>query len=656
MTGTYKLLDPIRIGNKISKNRIVMPAMECRMNTFDGSPAQSMIDYLEARAKGGTGVIIVENTFVDDRESRSSLNSSGLYSDHQIASKAPLAEAIRSWGAIAIIQLSHGGRQCMATATGLECVAPSPIPCAVTRRMPRELTIEEITRIENAFADAAVRAKKAGFDGVEIHGAHGYLISTFLSPYSNKRTDVYGGSYEGRRRMPMETVSKVREKVGKDFIVGYRINVDDGLGKKGLQPAEACRFISEIEDDIDYVNCSAGFYESGPFSTILTMYEPTGKIVYLAAEMKKYVKRIPVIAVGALNAEQGEAVLKAGKSDLVAFGRQLIAEPELVRKITEGRTEDIRPCCRANEGCSSGFDIGYPMRCELNPSVGREKKYSFRLVRNPKRVTVIGGGPAGMEAARIFGILGHQVILLEKTGRLGGHLYEASLPAFKDRTKAVLEWQIGQLAKSRVLVETNTDATPEKILLTKPDIVVIAVGSEYTVPSVKGKDRGIYALEALENPDRIPKKVVVIGGGLVGIETAMHLAEQKPRDVVVIEMTDTLAPGMDGNAWRAMMRRLEKDGIKVLLSHKLTEITKKTVLCETPDGGKTEIPADCVIFAIGLTARNALREAYASLGVPVIAIGDCVQARNLRTCFDEAWRVAFQMSEFYAGEKIENML
>ena len=386
----YMMLDSIRIGGKIMKNRIAMAPMECRLNTVDGSPTQLMIDYYEARAKGGVGMIIVENTFVDCRASRSSVASSGLCSGHQIAAKALLAEAIRDHGALAILQLSHGGRQANKEATGQMCVAPSPIPCKVMRRVPKELSISEIEEIEDAFAVAALRAKKAGFDGVEVHGAHGYLLCEFLSPYTNKRTDHYGGSYENRSRMPKEVIRKVRESVGRDFIVGYRISVDEFLGSAGLRPAESCRFIAEVQDGIDYVNCSAGNYETGPFAITNSTYEPQGKLIPLAAKMKQRVK-IPVMAVGSLDARLGEKALQDGYADIVAFGRQLIADPNFANKIYEGRIDDIRPCCRGNEGCSSGFDIGYPMRCELNPAAGQEKRYRIRKTDIPKRIVVVGG-------------------------------------------------------------------------------------------------------------------------------------------------------------------------------------------------------------------------------------------------------------------------
>ncbi len=641
----FKLLEPIQIGRRTVKNRIVMPPMECRFNTVDGSPTQLMVDYYEARAKGGTGMIIVENTFVDDLESRSSAASSGLYNDHQISAKAVLAEAIKEHGALALIQLSHGGRQASLAATGLECVAPSPIPCKVTGRMPRELTECEIKRIENDFARAAVRAKKAGFDGVEIHGAHGYLLMEFLSPYTNKRTDKYGGSFENRMRMPKEVVQKVRESVGRDFIIGFRISVDEYIGNEGLLPRESCAFITEIQELIDYVHCSAGNYETEPFCLTCSTYEPMGKLIPLADEMKKHVS-IPVIAVGSFDARLGEDVLRSCKADMAAFGRQHIAEPEFAKKLYEGRIDDIRPCCRANEGCTSGFANGYPIRCELNPAVGRERRFELKKAEKKKRVVVIGGGCAGMEAARVADRMGHDVTLLEKSDRFGGHLIEAVVPPFKNKTADALKWLIRQVQNSGIKAELNADTSPERIVSLNPDAVILAVGSKYATPPVKGVEHAVYADDALLHQEKTGKNVVVIGGGLVGVETALTLAENRGANVSIVEMLGGLSYNMDGNARRAMLKRIEMDGIRVFCSTTVSEIRHASVVCKGIGEETTEIPSDTTVIAVGLKADSNEVEKYSALGIKTIKIGDCKQARSISKCLYEAWCAAFELNTY----------
>ena len=642
MLKKWEIMTEIKIGHRTARNRIMMPAMESRLSTVDGSPTQTMIDYYEARAKGGTGIIVVENTFVDAKESRSSLASSGFYSDHHIALKAPLAEAIKDHGALALIQLAHGGRQAEAAATGLTCVAPSAIPSNAVQRMPRELSIPEIEEIEDAFAQAALRAKKAGFDGVEIHGAHGYLISTFLSPLANQRSDIYGGSFENRTRLPRNIIRKIRETVGYDFIVGIKINVDDYI-EGGFRPAESTQFIAEVQNDLDYVSCSSGDYEVGYQCQICSTYQPKAKTTYLAKEMKKHVD-IPVVALGSLDATLAEETLKNGDADITALGRQLIADPEVANKLAEGRLSDIRPCCRGHEGCISGFEAGFPLRCELNPSVGREKKYTIRKTDDPKKIVVIGGGCAGMEAARVADLMGHSVVLLEKDDKLGGHLNEATVPPFKDRTYEALQWQINQLEKGKAAVVLNTDATVQTVMAYKPDVVIVAVGSKYINPKFIGEDKAIFADEALFNQSSVGKRVIVIGGGLVGCETAMTLKENDPgRDVTIVEMLGEVALNLEGfNAKPAILWRLAEDGVKILTSHKVMEIGDGGIVAENDQGKRVELPADTVIIALGLQARTEEAEQFSDLGAKTVKIGDCVQARRIFDCYEEAWRAVFQ--------------
>jgi len=376
----------------------VLPPMETRLNMPNGDVTREMIDYYAERAGGGAAALIVENTFIDDKESRSSLISSGLYSDHLIAGKNLLAEAIQDGGALAILQLSHGGRQAIEAATGLQPVAPSAIACKVIGRMPRALEIDEIEVIEDAFADAAERAQKAGFDGVEIHGAHGYLIFSFLSPYSNIREDSYGGSVENRARFARNILRKVRKRVGEDFIVGFRISGTDFI-PGGFSLDMACETVPMLEKYIDYIHVSGGIYETSSFGSIVPLYGPMGGLIEHAAAVKKCAQ-IPVIAVGSLDVPLGEKALRDGKADIVALGRAMIADPDIANKIEQGREEDIRPCFRGHEGCLSRFPAGCTIRCEVNPACGREREYKMQKAAEPKRVLIAGGGLAGMEAAR----------------------------------------------------------------------------------------------------------------------------------------------------------------------------------------------------------------------------------------------------------------
>ena len=394
-------MEPIQVGSYTLKNRIVMAPMETRLCTPIGDTTQQMCDYYAERAKGGTAMIIVENTFVDSKASRSSISSSGLNTDHLIAGKFYLAQAIKENGAVAILQLSHGGIQASGAAVpGMECVGPSAKPSGFVGRMPRALEVEEIQEIEDAFAAAAFRAKCAGFDGIEIHGAHGYLICSFLSPYTNLRTDEYGGTREKRMTFLKNIIRKVREKVGYEFIVGLRISGHEYVDG-GLTSEDTCAIGLAVEDEVDYIHVSVGNYETMANWMISPMYRPEGAIVDLASAIKKVVTKAKVITVNALNPELGEKALENGDADLIAFGRPLIADPYLANKVKEGRYEDVRPCMRGHEGCITSFFAGHPIRCEVNAQAGREKEFKPYKVSEPKHIVVVGGGMAGMEAARV---------------------------------------------------------------------------------------------------------------------------------------------------------------------------------------------------------------------------------------------------------------
>ena len=639
----WKLLEPVTVGTISLRNRIVMPPMESRLSRPDGSVTRAMIDYYAERAKGGVGAIIIENTFVDDKESRSSLSSSGLYNDHMIAGKSELAEAIKANGAAALIQIGHGGRQCHPEATGRQPVAPSAIPCKVVRVMPREITLDEIETIQNAFAEAARRAKQAGFDGVEIHGAHGYLICTFLSPYTNKRTDRYGGSLASRALFPLEIVEKVRFKVGDDFIVGYRMSADEYI-PGGLTLEETSQFARMLETaGVDYVHVSGGIYESG-HHTVPPIYMERAHLVHLAEGIKKLVS-IPVITVGAHDVYTAEKALQEGKADLVAIGRGLIADPELPNKIAAGRIDDIRPCIRGNEGCLSRSDTGETMRCEVNPACGREGKFKILPAAKKKSIMIVGGGIAGLEAGRLAALRGHEVTLIEKEERLGGHLIEASVPKFKENTRQLLNWAINQVHKGGVNLQLNTEATPSLIKQAKPDVLIIAVGSTFIIPPVPGSDRAcaLTADNVLLGKQAVGDRVVVVGAGLIGCETALYLSDELKKKVTIVEMLTEMLVGVQEMCQMALKERLQEAGVERHLGWHLDEITDKGILCTDRSWRQHALEADTVVLATGLGARKEARERFRGLVPEVYVIGDCFQARKIYHCFEDAWRIALKV-------------
>ncbi|ATW27691.1 FAD-dependent oxidoreductase [Candidatus Formimonas warabiya] len=640
-----KLWTPIQVGSYTFKNRIVMAPMETRLSTPEGDTTKEMCDYYAERAKGGAAAIIVENTFVDTIAARSSLVSSGLYSDHLIAGKFKLAEAIKDNGAVAILQISHGGIQASAGAVpGVQCVGPSPVASKVVGRMPRELSIEEIEAIEDAFAQAARRAKQAGFDGVEIHGAHGYLICSFLSPYTNKRTDKYGGSFENRARFPINIIRKIREQVGPNFLVGYRLSGEEKV-EGGLTIKDTCGFGQMIEDQVDYIHVSVGIYETMATWMISPLYCPQAPIVDLASAMKKAVTKTKVIAVNALNAELGEKALENDDADLIAYGRALLADPQLPNKIKSGRFEDILPCMRGHEGCISLFFAGCPIRCEVNPPAGREGTYQICEARQKKNVVVVGGGLAGMEAARVAELYGHKVTLIEMSNMLGGHFIEATIPKFKAEARGVLEWERTQIAKSGVNVMMNTEATSELVKELQPDALIIAVGSDYILPEIPGIEAAIGAETALMEPEKVGVKAIVIGGGLVGAETALYLG-QMGKEVTILEQLDLIVPEDEPLSQIAIGVELETAKVKIQTGAKVVNIAKDGATYKDKDGNHHEVEADTVIAAFGLGARKAVAAKFDGIcsDSSTFIIGDAVKGRKIFDCMHEAWKAVRKIS------------
>lgn len=635
MDKAWKLMEPIQVGSYTFKNRIVMPPMESRLSTVDGDVTQEMCDYYAERAKGGVGAIVVENTFVDSIAARSSLRSSGISLDHHVAGKYRLAEAIKQNGSVAIIQLSHGGLQAKITAVpGQDCLAPSAVASQFVKRMPRPLTVEEIVGIEDAFAAAAVRARDAGFDGVEIHGAHGYLICSFFSPYTNKRTDEYGGSRENRCRFAMNIIKKVRERVGYDFIVGLRISGAEYVDG-GLTIEDTTAYGKMLEDYIDYIHVSVANYERMARWLIPPLYRPMGLIVDLASAMKKAVTKCKVITVNSLSVDIAEKALQNGDADMAAFGRALIADPYLPNKIKENRIEDIRPCMRGHEGCVSLFFTGAPMRCEVNAEVGREREYKIHKVEKPKKVVIVGGGMAGMEAARVANLYGHEVVLIEKSDHLGGHFVEACKPKFKEEALGVLNWLKRQVEKSGVQVKMNTEATPDLIKSLKPDSLILAVGSDYIRPSIPGIERTITAEKALMDTDSVKSPVAIIGGGLVGSETGLYLA-QNGHDVTILEMRPDIVPEDEPLSQIALKEALEEANVKVLTNAKVVEIGDGSVTCER-EGKRETANVATAVAALGLAARRDVVEKLQGVCDETLVIGDAVRGRKLYNCTNEAW-------------------
>ena len=641
----WKLLEPFKLGFITLRNRIVMPAVASRLCAPDGAVTQKSIDYYGERAKGGAGLIILETHYIDDKAARSDWVQMGIYSNHLLNGMNQLAEEIHSHGAVVIVQLAHAGRQRQDKASKEQPVAPSAIPLAGCE-MPREMTLGEIEEIENAYAEAALRAKMAGYDGVEVHGAHGSLAEQFLSPYSNQRKDKYGGSLESRGLFSLEVTKKIRAKVGDNFIVGYRMSAEEYV-PGGLTVTETSQFAKMLDSTrvLDYINVSCGLFAPGSAHHIIpSPYLSKAHSVGFAQAIKKVVT-MPVINAGAHDVYTAEEALQQGKVDLIGFGRALLADPELPRKLSEGKIKDIRPCIRGNEGCFSGAILGRPQRCEVNPACGREADFKITPAQQKKRVLVIGGGIAGLEAARVAALRGHEVTIVERSEKPGGHLVEASVPGFKEKTKQLLDWSIDQVRKAGIEIKLNTEATPRLIKGLKPEVLVIAIGSEYIIPSIPGSEKACTATAGDILLGKRPggDKVVVVGAGLVGCETALHLAETSGKQVTIVEMLDEALPDVELFAKMALTERLDKKRVKIHLGWCLKEITDSSVICTDKTGHNHGLEADTVVLATGLGARNKTVKELGNLAPETYVIGDCVQARKVYHCFEDAWRVALKI-------------
>jgi 2,4-dienoyl-CoA reductase-like NADH-dependent reductase (Old Yellow Enzyme family)/thioredoxin reductase len=637
-TNKWKLLEPIKLGHLTLKNRIVMPAMFTRLATPDGVVTQELLDYYSERARGSTAAITVE--FADGiKGGRGRVNEIGLDDDRFIPGLKKLAKAIKGNGAVAFIQICHAGRQKLELPE-IPLVAPSRLTHIHSEsgktyyRMPRALTIPEIEKIEDDFAESALRAQRAGFDGVELHGSHGYLPGEFVSPYLNRRKDKYGGSLENRASFALEIARKVRIKVGPKFVVGYKMNGHD-FTPKGFTPDEAAKFARMLENaGIDCITVSAGM-EPRVDHFVQPTYAARGCLVYLAGIVKEAVK-IPVITVGSLDVETAEKALREGKADLVALGRALIADPQTVNKLISGQVQDIRPCIRGNEDC---MDMLTTIGCEVNPACGKEAMFTITPAKTRKNVVVIGGGIAGMEAARVAALRGHKVTLIEKTDTLGGHLVEASVPDFKDGVKHLVNWAITQVSKGDINTKLNTEATPELVKKLKPDTLVVAVGSDYTSLGIKGgKKSGVVSAAELLLGQKAPgEKIVVLGGGLVGCETALYLAEHLEKQITVVEMLDEILTGVNFTAKLSLEERLKEAGVYVYTGLRAEEISDGFLICKDNQGQSHKFEADTIVSATGLVERHKLADKFKGLAPEVYAIGDCTKASNISHAMESAW-------------------
>ncbi len=647
MSRLPNLFSPIRIGSLTAPNRLLMPAMSINFGVDEnGYVTDPLTGYFVARARGGAGMLLVGGGGVHPT-GRELPDLPALWDDGCIPALRRMTDAVKPHGALFGMQIMHGGRQSYHD----DKVAPSPIPApAVVKGVPRELDKDGIDMLAGCFGDAARRCRDGGFDFLEIHGAHGYLINQFLSPNSNHRADEYGGSFENRTRFLVELFRDIRKKAGEDFPVGVRINGEDYIADGWTLP-DAIRLAKLLEaEGAAYLHVSAGVYGSREL-TIPSMYVEPGCFVHLAAAVKQEVS-IPVVAVGRIRrAELADQIIAEGKADLVAMGRALIADPDLPAKSREGRESEIRPCLGCCLGCIHAVLALEPGGCVVNPEVGREYRLDAGEAEVPpaevsKKVLVIGAGPAGLAAARMAALRGHEVRLWEASGELGGLVRLAAVPPGRDSVYDLIRYFIAELDRLGVPVERNREPTEDAVRAAAPDLVLLTSGSLPEMPIIRGlfqtKMTLATVVEILSGEIEAGKRVIVIGGGQSGLLTADFLADIG-REVVVLNRKRHFAEEMSSNDRFYLRERLKRENVTLFKSVSVREFLPDGAVFRAGDEERRLTGFDTVVVAERMTPIREAAPILQSLNIPVQVVGDAKEPRLIMHAVSEAEETAREL-------------
>lgn len=642
------LFSPIRIGNIRLKNRIIAAPTSPSMITTEGHFTPEMTAYLEEKAKGGAAVVTYGESIVHSATGKSHNKQLQLDSFGVKQGMAETARAIHNAGAYANIQLSHGGKYGGLVSVGGDqdgCeVAYGPshemTPAGEVQEMPRDL----ISEIIDSYGKGAKLCKDCGFDMVQVHAAHGWLFSQFLSPVTNQRTDEFGGSLENRARFLLMALDEVRKAVGPRFPIEIRISGDD-LTEVGLGMDDCVKVAELVQDKVDLFNVSCGNHEDPDMfcRTHPSAFYKRGVNVYLAAEIKKHVNK-PVACVGSLNdPAQMEEIIATGQADIVEIGRALLADPYLVKKALEGNAEDITPCLRCYE-CFGETSKSETVKCTVNPTMGQQlpEKNRTAAPERVKKVLIAGGGPAGMEAAITAANRGHDVTLVEKSDKLGGNLYPAGAPYFKEDIIKLCKVMVKRVKEAGVKVVLNTEVTPEYVESFNPDALFVAIGSNELRPPIKGMElpHVIMAIDAELHPEKLGKKVAIMGGGLVGGEAAVSF-HHEGKECSIIEMKSKVAEEVNSFYRGGLMPEIEK-AAKCYVNTKVKEIIKEGVLCER-EGEEFVVEADSVVCALGFRAPYDKVDALCDKVDEYYILGDCKNVGQIYHATNEAYYAAMRL-------------
>jgi 2,4-dienoyl-CoA reductase-like NADH-dependent reductase (Old Yellow Enzyme family)/thioredoxin reductase len=626
------ILAPGTIGNCTIPNRLVVAPMVVNLNPVGGLASDAYIRYHEEKAKGGWGLIITEDYCVNEHAGGFA-GIGGLYNEAQVESHKRFTDIIHKYGTKIFAQIYHAGRQSNHFVNGgVSPVSCSPIPDPFNKEIPHELTVPEIGQIVEDFAKTAANAKRAGFDGIEVHGAHGYLIHQFLSAASNKRIDEYGGNYENRVRFLKEILAAVRAAVGSDFVVQVRVSVDEMIDG-GRKPTESHQIFRDIEaSGADSIHTSFGMY--GARSSLAasgSYFQALGFGAQFAKEVRKIVT-IPVVASGNLHDPYfAEELLADGEADFITMGRQTLSDPHFPEKLKAGQLDEIRPCIRCLQGCLGQINTpGGTIKCLVNPELGHETEFDYTQAPVKKKVFVAGGGIAGMEAARAAKMKGHSVTLFEQSGTLGGQFLVAAYPPYKGGFASYPAWLNRQLQKLGVEIRLNTELMPEIVKAESPDKVIIATGGRPANREVKGEGTltVLQAEDVLAGRSNAGMNVLVIGGGMIGSETASFLSTQCKASVAVsTRQADVCTSGISGLTHDDMKAELVHNFVKIYTETRLKEVTPEGAILENQKGEVFLHPCDTIVTAFGTVPYNPIEASLIGLCETVV-VGDAIDART----------------------------
>lgn len=660
----YQMAAPLQIGRMTVKNRIIFPPMNTNLTSEEGYVTPELEEYYVRRARGGAGMIVLEASTID-AASRNHPRQPVLYDQRHVAGWARLAERLHRYEVKVSVELVHYGSEAS--------IPPRESPSGISKYKDEPgsiLTKERIHKIQKQFAYSAKLAKQAGLDCITLHACHGYLLAEFLSPVFNHRTDEYGGSFENRCRFLLETLALCREEVGPAFPIIVRFSANEFIeGGRDMEESVELAKILEAHG-VDAIDISAG-QPSAYLMTTPPYCLPQGRklLVPYSAAIKKAVK-VPVFtAIGIREPEEVEEILKQGMADMVSLGRPQLADPDYVNKVLSGRGDTIRHCLSC-EFCLDTLDDDRHICCAVNPETGRELEFrEITKADTKKRVVVVGGGPAGMEAARVSRLRGHEVILLEKGSELGGTLNAAKVPPHKDKIGSLVEWYRREIRELDVDVRLNTEVTEDSLEELKPDAVILAAGAHY-IKRIKGSDGPIVvnAIQALTHPEQVGRRIVIVGGGSAGAEVADYfsgagislsvkgadelggrviyqeekVSEPSGKDITMVEMLPSICSDVDVFCKDLVLTTLKVNGVKMYPGCRVDEINEQGVRAFQMEQQKEMFfPADTVILAGGL--RSNYENDFKDKDYPVIRVGDAIRAGKIKDAIYTAYHKALEI-------------